>query len=97
MAGLAAITSERINDQPKIFALLPAWTSATVRLFSVIQALPKRAGEYHMPPNTKAETAAANTAIQLTVLMSIIKCFRLMRMMICRIYFLFFTNGNETG
>src|SRR5688572_20786484 len=67
IARLAAIISERINVQPKIFTLLLLSTSATVRLLSVIQALPKTTGEYHKPPNIKEEIAAASTTSQLTV------------------------------
>src|SRR5690242_6471598 len=71
MARFTAMMRVKISDQPKIFALLPACTSSTVRLFSVIQALPKSAGLYQTPPSIKAEIAAARTASQFTVLMSI--------------------------
>src|SRR5579863_7586390 len=74
MARLADMTRERTMAQPKIFPLLPALTCASVRLFSFIQAFPKRAGEYQTPPRTKAEMPATATAIQLGVIKMGVLC-----------------------
>jgi hypothetical protein len=62
IARFSAIISEKTSDQPNIRALLNDCTSASVKLFARIQALPKSRGEYQSPPKTKVETAAAKTA-----------------------------------
>jgi 2-polyprenyl-6-methoxyphenol hydroxylase-like FAD-dependent oxidoreductase len=68
---LAAAISVKRKAQPKILALFPWRMVSMERLFSFIQALPKRAGEYQTPPTTKAEIPATRMASQLIVLISI--------------------------
>src|SRR6188474_3911234 len=67
MPRLTAITTESKSDHPNIFPLLPAFIFSSARLFSRIHAFPKRAGEYHIPPNTKAEIPATSIANQFNV------------------------------
>src|SRR3982751_3833111 len=68
---LTAITNESKIDKPNIFPLLPCLMSSSVRLVSLIHALPNRAGEYQIPPTTKAEIPAASTASQFNVFIRI--------------------------
>src|SRR5437667_10316986 len=65
IARLAAIIREKIAVNPKIFPLLPFFISSSVRLFSFIHAFPNKPGEYQIPPTTKDEIPATNTASQL--------------------------------
>jgi hypothetical protein len=71
IARLAAMMSDRIKPQPKIFVELPFFTSSSENLFSLIHALPNNIGEYQTPPNTNAEMPATSTASQLIEFMSI--------------------------
>jgi hypothetical protein len=64
MARLIAITNEKINDSPNIFAALPRFKSSSVRPQAVIHAFPKRPFEYHNPPRTNIDNAAAAMASQ---------------------------------
>src|ERR1700752_1103817 len=66
-ARLAAMSSEKMNEKPKILPVLPFCRSGSVNQHSAIQERPKRAGEYHSPPRTKVEIAAATTASQFTL------------------------------
>src|ERR1700733_3900836 len=64
-ARFAAMITAKTNARPKIMAMLLLARSASLRLLADIQARPNRAFEYHSPPSTKVETAAARTANQL--------------------------------
>jgi len=52
---------EKINEPPKIFAILLFFRVSSVKLFSTIQAFANKT-EYHRPPMMKADNAATNTA-----------------------------------
>src|SRR5512146_739480 len=65
IARFAAMSNENTNDSPNTFAIFGGRSSAR-NPFSVIHALPNSAGEYHNPPRTKVDSAAATTAHQFT-------------------------------
>ena len=65
IARFTAISKEKKAVKPNIFPLLPYFICSSVRLLSVIQALPKNVREYHMPPTANAERPATKTAGQL--------------------------------
>lgn len=89
---LAAIKREKTNVHPKIFDELPFLTSASVNPLSFIHALPNKPGEYQIPPTTKEEMPATNTASQLIVLGSINRGFDdKMKFVVYLIYYLIFT------
>src|ERR1700733_13100381 len=64
MARLMAITSEKTNDSPDMFAALPCFRSSSVRPQAVIHAFPMSGFEYHNPPKTNIDNAAATMAGQ---------------------------------
>src|SRR5687768_11890216 len=72
IARFKDIISAKRNDQPNMRALLKVCTSASVKLLTRIQALPKSNGEYQRPPSMNVETAAASTASKLIVEKSIV-------------------------
>jgi len=64
-ARFAAMITAKTSDRPKIFNILLLARSASVRPLTSIQARPNNAFEYHRPPRTNVERAAASTASQL--------------------------------
>jgi hypothetical protein len=62
MARFTDMISASRKDQPNIFDYLLFCTNSVAKLFSFIQALPNKAGEYHTPLRTNAEIPAAKTA-----------------------------------
>src|SRR5580693_9642319 len=64
-ARFAAMITAKISVKPKILNMLLLPKSASERLLADIQAWPNKALEYHSPPRTKVETAAATTASKL--------------------------------
>src|SRR5262245_2706922 len=64
-AKFQAASSDNTSDTPKIMAMLPLLSFSSVSPVSRCQALPNSTGEYQSPPNTKHDTAATTTAIQL--------------------------------
>lgn len=71
IARLSAMIKENKKENPKILAILPSLTCSSEKPLARCQALPNSRGEYHKPPKTKAETAAAITANQLMIIESI--------------------------
>src|SRR5690349_4926193 len=65
LAKFQEASSARINERPKILAMLPCLSCSSVSPVSRCQALPNNTGEYHKPPSTKLATPATRTAIQL--------------------------------
>src|SRR6185436_18131681 len=59
-----AASSARMNDRPKILAMLPCLSCSSVSPVSRCQALPNSTGEYHKPPSRKLASAAMTTANQ---------------------------------
>src|SRR3569833_911320 len=72
IARLSLINREKMSVKPNILPLLPRLISSSLRLLSLIQALPNNPGEYHIPPTATAERPATSTASQLIVPMYII-------------------------
>src|SRR5580704_1623674 len=64
MARLIAIASEKTSDRPNIFAALPRFRSSSVKPQALIHAFPKNIREYHNPPKTNIDNAAATMASQ---------------------------------
>src|SRR5271165_5259096 len=63
-AKFADINNPKMNDKPKILAVLLLFKSSCVNLLADIQARPNKAVEYQSPPIRKVDTAAATTASQ---------------------------------
>lgn len=66
-ARLVAISRVKTKARPKTSGMLAVFSASSLMPAARCQGLAKRTGEYQRPPSTKAETAAAMTANQLTM------------------------------
>jgi hypothetical protein len=64
IARFAAMINANKNEKPKMTAVFPRLRSSFVNPHALIHAFPKRIGEYHRPPRTNVDTAAAIIANQ---------------------------------